>query len=153
MLSSAVRQRYPIPKLGADDQKALLDELDEFLTWLKEHQLQDKDFIRQAIIEGVEKFRFRLQRLEWIGWADTLKSFRDVLSAYFALERGFPDTNVSPDAGAVLLKLKAFASHVFDKLKIAKDVAATGDFTLRFYGATVLFLHGRDAIKGLLPHG
>ena len=81
-LSYQIRQKVSYPKLDEDDRKELLAVVSELIEWLKEHQLKEQDFIRQAIVEGLEQFRFRLERFEWLGWGYTLGSLRDVVAAY-----------------------------------------------------------------------
>jgi hypothetical protein len=149
-LSAQVRGLYAWPKLNDAEIKEVLDLADELVTWLTAHQLKEQDFVRQALIEGLEAFRFRLQRVGWFGWGYTIRSLRDVIGAYMALERGTPDLSASPDAAAVLQKVRAGISSIFEKIKLAKDVTDVADFTLRAYGATTLMVQGPKFVAGLL---
>lgn len=151
-LSMQVRSHYAYPKLDEAELNELLRQVDELLTWLSDHQLKEQDFIRQAIIDGLEHFRFRLQRLGWVGWGYTLQSLRDVIGAYLALERGMPDTGREPAAEAVLKKTGALVKLVYTKVKFAKESVETGEFLLKAYGAFALASQGPQGIKALLTH-
>lgn len=153
MLSPYVRKSINYPKLDKGEQAQLVLEIAELESWLKEHQIVEQDFIRQALLDGVSQFKFRLERVGWLGWGYTISSLRDVISAYMALERGFPDANISPDAGAILMKTKAAIGVVFEKMKFAKDAWETGDFALKAYGAASLMLQAHHVFGGLLSKG
>jgi hypothetical protein len=150
MLSPQVRTISSYPKLDQSEIDELSEQIEELISWLTEHQLRDRDFIRQAIIEGLHQLQFRLQRIGWLGWGYTLRSLREVIAAYMALERGTPDLTAAPDADAVLRKLGSFVKQVYEKATIIKDIAETGDFFLKAYGATTLLVQGRQTIAGLL---
>ncbi|MDX8460838.1 hypothetical protein [Mesorhizobium humile] len=152
MLSPQVRQKISFPKLNGEELSELVAMLDELEGWLQEHQLKEQDFIRQALIDGTRQVRFRLERVGWLGWGYTVESLRDVIGAYLALERGFPDLTTAPDAEAVLKKTGAFIKKFYEKTALIKDVSDTADFLLRAYGATTLLLKGAG-IAGLLTFG
>jgi hypothetical protein len=135
MLSGQVRAVRSYAKLDDKETAELLAEIDQLLEWLREHQLKDRDFIRQALIDGLVQFRFRLARIKWLGWGYTLESLRDVIGAYMALERGMPDPGVEPTAEAMLKKTLGLVEAAYKKLKTVKGVVETGDFLLRMYGA------------------
>ncbi|TPN28799.1 hypothetical protein FKO01_20590 [Mesorhizobium sp. B2-3-3] len=149
MLSQQIRQKVSFPKLDSDEIAELLGMLSELEGWLREHQLKDQDFIRQSIIDGTIQLKFRLERVGWLGWGYTIESLREVIGAYLALERGFPDLAQAPDAEAVLKKTGAFVKKFYEKTALVKDISETADFVLRAYGATTLFLHGAG-VAGLL---
>jgi len=137
MLSPLVRQKVEYPRLSDEERNELLADVDELLEWLREHQLKDRDFVRQALIEGLERFRFCLKRVGWLGWGYTLDSLREVIGAYMALERGL-DPTTDPIADAALKKAGAFVKGFYDKTQVFKGVVETGDFLLRAYGAAAL---------------
>lgn len=151
MLSGQIRPIVSYPKLSADDLSSLRAEVSELLDWLDERQVVEQEFIRQALIEGLQHFLFRLERFNWLGWGYTVDSLREVISAYLLLERQKIDANVNPDAAAVLAKMKDFLCLSYEKLKSAKDAAETVDWTLRIYGATSLLLASVNSVSGLLP--
>ena len=145
MLSAQIRQKVSYPKLDQAEIDEVILIVSELEQWLSEHQINDNDFIRQVLLDGVKQFRFRFERLNWLGWGYTIASLRDVIGAYFALEKGVVDPNINPDAGAVLMKVRTFLEQFYEKAKFSKDVYATGDFLLKMYGAASLALHGASA--------
>jgi hypothetical protein len=150
MLSSEVRRLVRYPKLAGERVNELLEMAEQLLAWLEEHQVADADFIRQAIIDGVKKFHFRLSKIGWFGHGYAVESLKDVVTAYILLERGYPDANVSPDAAVALKTVRDFLRKAYDKLGMAKDTVELGDFALRMYGALSI---AREIlpVTGLLP--
>ena len=149
-LSGLVRPLYSYPKLDADEQADILSDVEELLGWLREHQLSERDFIRQAIIDGLEQFCFRLQRVGWLGWGYTVESLRDVISAYLALERGVPDMQAAPDAEALLRKTVACVKNVFSKVGATRQAAGDAAFMLLAYEQIVKVAQGKAPLAGLL---
>lgn len=149
-LSGQVRQKIAYRKLSDGEIDELLTSVAELISWLKEHQIVEQDFIRQALIEGLEGLQFRLKRLKWVGWGYALEGLRDVIAAYMLLERQELKVNENPDAEAALRKVGALIKDVYGKLQTVKTVAETGDWILKAYGAATLVLQGTATIKGLL---
>lgn len=149
-LSGLVRPLYSYPKLNAEEQADILGEVEALLGWLKEHQLNERDFIRQAIIDGLEHFCFRLKRAGWLGWGYTVESLRDVISAYLALERGTPDLQSAPDAEAVLRKTVACIKSVFSKVGTVRETAGDAAFMILAYEQIVKVAQGKAPLAGLL---
>lgn len=155
MLSSEVRRVHPLPQLTADDLKELVASVDELLGWLREHQINEQDFIRQAIIEGLEGFRFRVERVSWVGWGYTLDSLRNVIGAYLALDRGIDPTQ-QPDGKAVLLKVEALLKIVFEKVGVVKDTFEKTNWLIEGYkniSAAVIAHKGVVALIGVAVGG
>lgn len=152
-LSGLVRPIRSYPKLDDDEQAELLQRVDELLDWLNDHQLSEHDFIRQALLEGLGHVRFRLERIRWLGWGYTLEGLRDVISAYFALERSTPQDGSNPPAEAMIRFVSKFVREFFEKANLAKETIETGDFMLKAYGAVQLLIAGQTTIAGLLTHG
>lgn len=144
MLSSLVRERVSYPKLTAEETDEVLALVDNLISWLLEHQIKDNDFIRQALIDGLRQFKFRLEHLKWLGWGYTISSLRDVIGAYLALERGVGDPAQHPDASAVLLKTNSFLKEVYDRTKTAKDIYGVGDFLVKMYVYGSLAYHSKS---------
>lgn len=132
MLSSEVRRVQPLTQLTGEELGALIASVNELLDWLREHQLKEQDFIRQAIIEGLETFRFRVERISWVGWGYALDSLRDVIGAYLALERGI-DATQQPDGQAVLLKTGTALKAVFRIVGVVKDFSDRANWLLEGY--------------------
>lgn len=152
MLAPTVRLQYSYPKLEQDEQNELSGEVQQLIDWLQDHQLSEQDFIRQAIVDGLTQFKFRLDRVGWLGWGYTLQSLREVIGAYLALERHTEGASTTPDAEAVLRKTGKLIETVFTKVKIFEDVASTAGFMLKAYGATVLLIKGQSSIAGLIEY-
>lgn len=152
VLSGMVRQMQSYPKLTEDESAELLALTIQLHDWLNEHQLVEQDFIRECLIEGVERFRFRLERLAWMGWGYTAESLRDVIAAYFALERSNLSNDDNPIASVMLKNVADLVSNFYNKTKFAKDVTSVGDFMLRAYGAASVAAHAAPKIVGLLTN-
>lgn len=151
-LSGLVRTIRPYPKLDENEQAELLAMIDELIAWLEDHQLSDQDFIRQALLDGLSQLRFRLERIKWLGWGYTLHGLRDVISAYFALERGFAQDGSNPPAQAMLKLVGEFARSFFEKAGFAKEGIELGEFMLKAYGTVQLLLAGKATVVGLLTY-
>ena len=149
-IAGMVRQLVSYPKLSDEESATLVEDVTVLLTWLRDHQLAEHDFIRQALIEGLEHLVFRLERLRWLGWGYALEALKEVIAAYMLLERQGVDVNVNPDAAAVLSKVAAVIRTVYEKVEKAKGVAETGDFILRAYGAAAAVQAVLPTIRGLL---
>ncbi len=152
VLSGLVRPLRPYPKLDDGEVAELLAMTDELLDWLNEHQLSEQDFIRQALIEGLQQVQYRLRCIRWLGWGYTVQGLRDVIAAYFALERGVPQDGTNPPAEAMLKHVGKFVRGFFEKAGFAKDVIESGDFMLRAYGAVQLSIAGKITVSALLTH-
>lgn len=82
MCSAYIRTRISYADLSDDEVVEIVDACQTLLSWLNEHQLDQDDFIRQAIIEGINSFVFRMERLKWLGWGYSLDSLKSVIMAY-----------------------------------------------------------------------
>ncbi|CAN5272837.1 hypothetical protein BH11PSE5_BH11PSE5_24320 [soil metagenome] len=151
-LSGLVRPLRSYPKLDDGERAELLAMIDELLNWLVEHQISENDFIRQALIEGLTNLRFRLERIQWLGWGYTLHGLRDIIAAYFALEKGVLHSETNPPAEAMVKLVNKFVSSFFERAGFTKDVVETGDFMLKAYGTIQLLLAGQTTISGLLTY-
>jgi hypothetical protein len=150
MLSPSVRNLKSFPKLSADEQADLVAMVDELLAWLREHQLAEQDFIRQAIIDGLQQFRFSLEHLQWVGWGYTIQTLRDVIGAYLALEQGAINPNGAPDAQAMHMKVGATIRAIFNAVGLSKEVVERANFIFQAYkwGATIMVTQNLLQITG-----
>jgi hypothetical protein len=153
MLCYPVRAKISFPRLNEEEIADVLAMVIDLETWLAEQQLSEHDFIRQAIIEGVSQFRFRLERVGWLGWGYTIASLREVVSAYYTLHSVSNGPAENPDAEAVLAKVRSFVQATYEKTKVGKDVVETVDAMLKVYGAAVLTINAIPGVAGLLRHG
>lgn len=147
MLSSAVRTKVSYPKLNKEEVNEIVEQVRELKGWLVEHQIAEADFIRQALIEGLARFEFRLTRLSWLGWGYAVQSLRDVIGAYMALER-FGGVTSDPTAQAMHMKVGGLLQSVYQKVGVGKEAAERAEFLLKLYGAaSLLWDRGGDLIK------
>ncbi len=149
-LSIHMREKVSYPKLTEDEIKEILSEIDDLDSWLNEHQLVEQDFIRQAIVEGLSQFRFRLLRLTWLGWGYTIESLREVVGAYMALQHGTIAGGNSPDSEAVLKKVEKTLTKIYSKMKTGKEAYEMADWLLNAYTATMLA--GKAAVAGFITY-
>lgn len=154
VLSAIIRPHVSYPKLGVEEQKEVLACVDELLVWLTDHQLVEQDFLREAMINGLKQFRFRLERLEWLGSGYAIESLKEVIGAYFALERGHVDDGSMPIVSATLKKVAEGLQDIYSKVGVAKEATDKADFLLKAYGAASLYAHANaGGIVGLLTFG
>ena len=152
VLSIGIKPQYGYVKLNADEIVELVVDVDKLLEWLHEHQLREQDFFRASIIEGLTIFRFRLERLSWLGWGYALHALRDVISAYLAYH-GHAHLQAEPATDAILRKVVAYVGRVCKAAHVARDAAETAEFMLKAYGAVSLIAQGKQSIAGLLTYG
>lgn len=150
MASAYLRPKYGYTVVSLDDLTQLVGEVQELLEWLRERELAERDFIRAALIEGLEAFEIRLNKVGFYGWPEAFASLREVVAAYLVMERGAPDPNVSPPYEAMVKKTGELIKKVLDKVKFAKDVQETADWALRGYGALTAINVIGHPIAGLL---
>lgn len=150
MLSPQVRAVLAYPKLDETELQDLVSQVDELRRWLGDLQLSEQDFIRQALLEGLDALSFRLTRVKWLGWGYTVASLKDVIGAYMALERTGADPVMHPDVEAVLKKTLQLVKVVIDKVSVGKAAVESTDFVLRAYGAAALVAQGKQPVMGLL---
>jgi hypothetical protein len=150
VLSGLVRPLRPYPKLDEDELSEILEMVDTLIGWLDQHQLSEQDFIRQALLDGLRQLKFRLERIKWLGWGYTLQGLRDVISAYFALEHGFPRDGSNPPAEAMLKQVSDFTKDFLQKAGVVKETVELGEFMLKAYGAVQLALAGGTKVAGFL---
>lgn len=151
ILSALIRPHVSYPLLDDEERSELLIDVGNLIEWLEDHQLSDQDFIRQALIEGLVQFQFRLKRVRWLGYGFALESLKEVIGAYFALERGYVDDGSMPLIGAVLQKVGEGLTKIYRKAGVAKEATDRADFLLKAYGAASLYAHANaGGIAGLL---
>lgn len=140
MLAGVVQPHICYKSLDNEKVTELLDDVSQLIGWLQDQQISERDFIRQALLEGLKEFQFRLIRLRWLGLGFALNGLKDVIFAYMALERGFVDDGSMPIIDALLKKTETILKSVYSQSGFAKDIVERGDFLLRMYGATSMFI-------------
>jgi hypothetical protein len=151
-LSGLVRQKIKTPFLSEEDVQNVMATTEELQSSLEKIQLSEKDFIRQAIIDGIKEFKFRLTHLSWVGWGYTIESLKEVISAYLILEGLAPSSQEQPDMMVVLKKSGAGLKAIFEGMKIAKDISETAGYFLKVYGTLTLIGTNLPTISGLLSN-
>lgn len=147
--SLSIREKYACPKLSVEEKDILLAQVDVLLSWLVEHQLHEKDFIRQVLIDGIVQFRFRLDRINWLGWGYAIESLREVISAYMALENGI-DASTAPDAAVMLKKLAGFVEVVFAKIATTRQTIGDSAFMILAYEEVSKYAVGNSSVAEIL---
>lgn len=109
---------------------------DDLRTWLHEHQLEEQDFIRACLIDGINRFMFRLEKLEWVGWGYTLEGLRDVIGTYLTLQ-GKIDIEQEPIAAAAVMKLGSLLAKVSEFVSAGREGADNLDAVVKVLRATV----------------
>lgn len=154
MLSASVRPHIRYPKLSDDERDEILKITEDLLSFLREHQLEKHDFIRQALIDGLEQFAFRLNRLKWLGWGYSLEALKDVIGAYLALERGFDAESDGQMIDATLRKVAGALKSIYSRAGTTKQAVETADFFLRAYGTAAIYINSTSGgVSGLLTFG
>lgn len=151
MLSMVIREQVSYPLLDSEARQAVLEECVTLQNWLTDLQSEDRDFIRQALIEGLDSFIFRLERLEWLGHGFVLDGLKEVIQAYLSVQ----GARVVDDSGAelqdaILAKTKASIFRVLKAFDLAKDTSERADWALRAYGAVAALADGSTTVVALL---
>lgn len=148
---SAALTSYDFVRPSNDERLTTLEESRELLEWLEDFQLSENDFVRDCIIVGLKQFIFRLERMDWFGWAQTAASLSELLSAYLALERGL-DAEAHPQAVALMRKVLAKLSIPLKILSGGRELKENGDFALAVWEVTKkIGTHAIAASVGFLP--
>ena len=124
-------------------------EISTLREWLAEHQLVENDFIRQLLIEGADRFAFRLERLQWLGWGYTIDGLKSIVTAYMLLDREDLSAAKDPAASAMLVKVGAAVVRVYEKMGAVKTGTETAAWVLGAFRYGSSFVSG-GAIAGLL---
>lgn len=134
MFSAALRDfSYPVP--SDEEREEIRSDAQQLLEWLDQHQLQDRDFVRQCLIDGVRTFLFRLDKVRWLGWGYAADSLRDVISAYLMIDRGMP-VEADPMALAMLQKTMAGFRKAFEFVSGVREAGDNVQFLLTVSQAT-----------------
>lgn len=152
-VSGLVRAKIGYKKLSEEEIADTLNQVAQLIDRLDGLQISEQDFIRQALIEGLYQFKFRLEKVRWLGWGYALDSLREVVAAYVMLERTGVSPENNPDAAAVLKLVGDLLKSVHKRVQTAKGVVESGDFLLKMYGAGALWYQGKPFVAGLLGSG
>ena len=109
------------------EQAEIVEQCKQLLDWLQTAQFNDRDFVRQCLIDGMKQFLFRVERIQWFGWGYSATSLKEVLAGYLLLERGL-DPISNPQAGAALKMIGDFLKKVAVRTESAKGTVETGQW-------------------------
>ncbi len=123
----------------------ILAEVDITLAGLEALQTEKQEFFRQALLDGLREFRFRLVYLQWTGWGYCLDSLNQVVFAEMALQ-GAPGFDIDPNANEMFKLIGNCLGKVY---KTASGAAGHWSNALKLYG---LYSAGHDAVQKLLEH-
>lgn len=149
-VSGLVRTKVSYKKLSDDEVRDTLNQVGHLLQWLRDHQLSERDFLRQALIDGLDQFVFRLEKVKWLGWGYALESLREVISAYVMLERSGVTPEINPDAAVMLKFVRDTLRSIHERVQVAKGAYESGEFLLKLYGAGALWNQAKPVVTGLL---
>ena len=151
MLSSQVRENLSYELLAEEQREELLEEVRQLISWLREQQDEETDFIRQALIDGLVSFEFRLDRLGWFGAGYVIDGLKEVLHAYLALQGAIPEVSNGDELiKAMLLKTRGFMAKAVETFNFAKGASENTGWALQVYGAASALHDGSQTISGLL---
>lgn len=151
MLSTMIRAKVSYPLLSEEDREEILAEVRTLRDWLSEVQSDEKDFVRQALIEGLDAFIFRLERLEWLGHGYVLDGLKRVIQAYLSVQGArYSDASGAELQDAILAKAQGSIVRVLKVFDLAKDNADRADWALRAYGAVAALADGSTTVTALL---
>ena len=134
-MSPEIRRIVSYPRPSVEEIEVAAADVRELLVWLRKHQLEEKDGIRVCLIEGLENLLLRIEKLGWLGWNETAQALRDVVGAYLAMERGFPEPELFPIAQATIAKIYGAVTRIYQAIGVTKEVADRGNLLLSIYGA------------------
>jgi len=152
MLSGYIAAEHGYNRPNPEELEQLDHDVKGLIEWLSAIQEEERDFIREALIEGLTRFRFRVRNFRWYGWPATFGSLREVAAAYMALERGKLPEAEPGQYEAMMMKTAGLLKSIFEKFKFAKDVQDVTDWVLKGYGAVHLAGGATTTIAGLLTH-
>jgi hypothetical protein len=128
-LTQTVRAEVSYPKLNSEEVTELLSLVDAYLAELNEEDVPE--FVRQAIRDGLTRFKFQLQHLGWMGSGYLLAAFREVLLVYEDSSRQLAANDL--DAGAVLKGLGAILTKFKTTVESAKGWADAAQTVWKAY--------------------
>lgn len=137
-------------KPSNEDVQAILADAQDLLGWLEEHEIDESDFIRLCIIDGLKRFIFRVEAIGWVGWPYAVEGLREVVGAYLALERGH-DPELHPKATALMQKVTSKLTRAFSFVGKGRDASENIDFLLSVYRGAIQ--PGAAFIAGYLSSG
>lgn len=127
----SVRKVVSYPKLSDEEIEELVGLIDAYL---EQAALVDDDhaFVRQAIFDGLTRFKFQLEHMRWMGAGYVLATFRDVLWAVDVAQREQHEAG-NVDAAAALQALVVIVTKFKEHIKTAQGWADAGQSVWKAY--------------------
>lgn len=129
-MAATVRPVVQYPRLSDDEIAELLTLIDRYRVEVATAS-DAPPFVRQAILDGLNHFRFQLEHIGWLGAGYALSAFREVLRVYESLQREeMPDAF---DPQALLSGLTSIIKKFNDGVQSAKGWADTAETVWKVY--------------------
>jgi hypothetical protein len=142
LLSPSIRSAHSFIRLSEDAVTVLLEEADALIEHLKLHQLTDGDFLREATIDGLNLFRFRLQHFRWVGVHYIAGSLRAVSAGALGLRTIQAGRRRKPTETVEMVeRITSFVKKAYIGLHAAKDFADNVDFLTKSFDAGNAVIH------------
>lgn len=135
LFSPTVQQVIKYPKPTPDEIKSVIAEADNLLEYLALLQLTDGDFCRQATIEGIRMFRFRLAYLKWLGANYSRVGLQSVAGAGLALATFNGQSATNSNNAEAVQRVIGFVKRSYETLHTTKEVTETADFLVKAFAA------------------
>jgi len=148
LLSSVVRPVVSYPKLTDDEIVEFMELSEVYLNEVRKIE-DEPEFVRQAIIDGLTKFRFQLQYLGWMGSGYLLESFRELMFVYGWATQRMPEPH-QLDSSAVLKGLWTFLTKFKKTVDTAESWRKSGVALFEAYKSANAFLG--PAVTLMLTH-
>ena len=116
-------------KPSSEEVASIIADANELLGWLEEHEIEESDFIRLCIIDGLKRFIFRMEKIGWLGWPHAVECLQEIIGAYLAIERGF-DPELHPKTGALMRKVLVKLRQSFELVTGTREAADNVTFAI-----------------------
>lgn len=148
-MAPTVRKFVAYPRLSDEEITELLALIDRY----RDEVAKASDappFVRQAILDGLDKFRFQLENIGWMGAGYALSAFRQLFEVYDAVQnQDLPDAF---DAQAFLGGFKSILMTFKKAVDAAQSWADTGGSVVKAYqlasSAYPIFLTAQHLLPG-----
>lgn len=142
--STSLRKINRYPRLSEQEVLEAVEETKTLLKWCVEHQIEQFDYLREAIIIGLRKFEFRLQHYRWLGWEYSLEPLKEIHHAYDWMGRKEVSPNDYPSYAAMNKLVGEFLAKKYGQILKIKNVADTGVWAFTVYQAVRYLSHNNN---------
>jgi len=149
MLSPTVARVSSYPKLSSEEIADLVADIDQLISWLTDHQLEEQDILRRALIDGLVVYRLRLARVGWLGWNYSADALRSTIGAYLALDRGQHTADTTPITEAALKLVGGLFSKLWGVAGVVHDATDRVGTAIKLYGMVTMVRDGTPIVAAL----